>query len=93
VPGGIGSTLTLTLPHRRDVDEHTHQILSAMPALLYMRRMHVRHRFRLGAVGLALAVLTAACGGAGGSGSSDGDIEIVTALPFSGGLAEIGQDM
>ncbi|HET6699296.1 MAG TPA: ABC transporter substrate-binding protein [Nocardioidaceae bacterium] len=52
----------------------------------------MRHRFRLGAVGLALAVLTAACGGASG-GSSGDEIEIVTALPFSGGLAEIGQDM
>lgn len=47
---------------------------------------------RWGALGLAVAVLTAACGGAGGGSDSD-DIEIVTALPFSGGLAEIGQDM
>ncbi|MBE3076672.1 MAG: ABC transporter substrate-binding protein [Actinobacteria bacterium] len=52
----------------------------------------------LGAVAVAVAMLTAACGGAtgggsSGSGSSGKDITVVTALPFSGGLAEIGQDM
>ena len=52
------------------------------------------HRLRLGVLGVALALVTAACGGAGGSGGGSGDeIEIVTALPFSGSLAEIGQDM
>jgi branched-chain amino acid transport system substrate-binding protein len=38
-------------------------------------------------------MLTAACGGGSDSASSDKDITVVTALPFSGGLAEIGQDM
>ena len=58
-----------------------------------MGRPHVGKVMRSGAVALAVAMLTAACGGGSDSGSSDKDISVVTALPFSGGLAEIGQDM
>lgn len=48
---------------------------------------------RLGVVAVAVAMITAACGGGSDSGPSDKDISVVTALPFSGGLAEIGGDM
>lgn len=48
---------------------------------------------RWGVVAVAVALLTVACGSGGGSGGSDDDISVVTALPFSGGLAEIGRDM
>ncbi|HET9498725.1 MAG TPA: ABC transporter substrate-binding protein [Marmoricola sp.] len=47
---------------------------------------------RWGAVAVVVVLLTAACGSGGGAGSDD-EISVVTALPFSGGLAEIGQDM
>lgn len=47
---------------------------------------------RWGVVAVVVALLTAACGSGSGAGSDD-EISVVTALPFSGGLAEIGQDM
>lgn len=48
---------------------------------------------RWGVLAIVVALLAAACGGAAQSGGPAKGVSVVTALPFSGGLAEIGQDM